>query len=68
MGVCGVRSGDLDGLKLTHYRPSGTGKTHLAVGIAYRAIQNGFHALFTTATARLWGGEGVNCREGTLRQ
>lgn len=31
--------------------PSGTGKTHLAVAIAYRAIQNGFEALFTTATA-----------------
>ena len=30
---------------------SGTGKTHLAVAIAYRAIQNGFEALFTTATA-----------------
>jgi DNA replication protein DnaC len=30
--------------------PSGTGKTHLAVAIAYRAIQNGFEARFTTAT------------------
>lgn len=30
--------------------PSGTGKTHLAVAIAYRAIQNGFEAHFTTAT------------------
>lgn len=30
---------------------SGTGKTHLPVAIAYRAIQNGFEALFTTATA-----------------
>jgi DNA replication protein DnaC len=30
---------------------SGTGKTHLAVAIAYRAIQNGFEARFTTATA-----------------
>ena len=27
----------------------GRGKTHLAVAIAYRAIQNGFDALFTTA-------------------
>jgi DNA replication protein DnaC len=27
----------------------GRGKTHLAVAIAYRAIQNGFNALFTTA-------------------
>jgi len=29
----------------------GRGKTHLAVAIAYRAIQNGFDALFTTAAA-----------------
>lgn len=28
---------------------SGRGKTHLAVAVAYRAIQNGFDALFTTA-------------------
>lgn len=27
------------------------GKTHLAIAIAYRAIQNGFDALFTTAAA-----------------
>jgi hypothetical protein len=27
----------------------GRGKTYLAVAIAYRAIQNGFHALFVTA-------------------
>jgi DNA replication protein DnaC len=30
---------------------TGRGKTHLAVAIAYRAIQNGFEALFTTAAA-----------------
>jgi DNA replication protein DnaC len=29
--------------------PPGRGKTHLAVAIAYRAIQNGFEAYFTTA-------------------
>ena len=29
----------------------GRGKTHLAVAIAYRAIQNGFESLFTTAAA-----------------
>lgn len=29
----------------------GTGKTHLAVAIAYRAIQNGYDARFTTAAA-----------------
>ncbi len=30
---------------------SGRGKTHLAVAIAYRAIQNGFEARFTTVAA-----------------
>lgn len=30
---------------------SGRGKTHLAVAIAYRAIQNGFNAFFVTAAA-----------------
>lgn len=30
---------------------TGRGKTHLAVAIAYKAIQNGFEALFTTAAA-----------------
>lgn len=30
---------------------SGRGKTHLAVAIAYRAIQNGFESFFTTAAA-----------------
>jgi DNA replication protein DnaC len=30
---------------------TGRGKTHLAVAIAYRAIQNGFDALFTTTAA-----------------
>ena len=29
--------------------PSGTGKTHLAVAIGYRAIQNGFETLFSDA-------------------
>jgi DNA replication protein DnaC len=29
------------------------GKTHLAIAIAYRAIQNGFDALFTTAAAMI---------------
>ena len=30
----------------------GRGKTHLAVAIAYRAIQNGFDALFVTVSGR----------------
>src|SRR5205085_6652873 len=29
----------------------GRGKTHLAIAIGYRAIQNGFETLFTTAAA-----------------
>lgn len=33
--------------------PTGTGKTGLSIAIAYRAIQNGFDALFTTANALL---------------
>jgi DNA replication protein DnaC len=31
----------------------GRGKTHLAVAVAYRAIQNGFDAIFTTAAAMI---------------
>lgn len=37
-GRCAILSG-----------PPGRGKTHLAVALAYRAIQNGFEARFTTA-------------------
>lgn len=37
-GRCAILSG-----------PPGRGKTHLAVAVAYRAIQNGFEARFTTA-------------------
>ena len=46
---------------------SGRGKTHLAVAIAYRAIQNGFDALCTTAAA-LIEDLSVAGREGRLRQ
>jgi DNA replication protein DnaC len=38
-----------EGRSLVLYGPSGTGKTHLAIAVAYRAIQNGFEALFTSA-------------------
>jgi DNA replication protein DnaC len=31
--------------------PPGTGKTHICIAIAYKAIQNGFMARFTTAAA-----------------
>jgi DNA replication protein DnaC len=47
--------------------PPGTGKTHLAVAIAYRAIQNGFEARFTTATA-LIDDLSAAARKGKLRQ
>jgi DNA replication protein DnaC len=33
----------------------GRGKTHLAIAIAYRAIQNDFDAFFTTAAALIDG-------------
>jgi DNA replication protein DnaC len=38
-----------EGRSLVLHGETGRGKTHLAVAIAYRAIQNGFEALFTTA-------------------
>jgi DNA replication protein DnaC len=38
-----------EGRNLILSGPAGTGKTRLAIGIAYRAIQNGFEARFTTA-------------------
>jgi DNA replication protein DnaC len=38
-----------EGRCLILFGKPGRGKTHLAVAIAYRAIQNGFDALFTTA-------------------
>ncbi len=44
----------------------GRGKTHLAIAIAYRALQNGFDALFTTA-AELIDHLSAASREGKLR-
>jgi DNA replication protein DnaC len=38
-----------EGRGLIFSGPTGTGKTSLSIAIAYRAIQNGFEALFTTA-------------------
>ena len=46
---------------------SGRGKTHLAVSIAYRAIQNGYDARFTTA-AQLIDELSAAAREGRLAQ
>jgi DNA replication protein DnaC len=45
----------------------GRGKTHLAIAIAYRAIQNGFDALFTTA-AQLIDELSAAFREGRLAE
>ena len=38
-----------EGRSLIFYGKAGRGKTHLAVAIGYRAIQNGFETLCTTA-------------------
>lgn len=40
-----------EGRNLVLSGKAGRGKTHLATAIAYRAIQNGFTALFTTCAA-----------------
>ena len=45
----------------------GRGKTHLAIAIAYRAIQNGFDALFTSA-AELIEDLSEASRKGKLRE
>ena len=46
---------------------TGRGKTHLAVAIAYKAIQNGFTASFTTAAALIDDLSGAS-RGGTFRE
>jgi len=51
---------------ILHGKP-GRGKTHLAIAIAYRAIQNGFDALFVTA-ASLIEELSVASRQGRLRE
>ena len=42
-----------EGRSLILCGPSGTGKTHLGIAIAYRAIQNGYEALFTSAAGMI---------------
>jgi DNA replication protein DnaC len=42
-----------EGRTLVFIGKPGRGKTHLAVGIAYRAIQHGFEVLFVTAAAMI---------------
>ena len=47
--------------------PPGRGKTHLGVALAYRAIQNGFEARFTTAD-QLIGNLSNAAAQGTLEE
>ena len=56
-----------EGRSLIFTGQPGRGKTHLAVAIAYRAIQNGFDAYFTTAAA-LIDDLSAAFREGQLAQ
>ena len=56
-----------EGRCLIAYGPSGTGKTHVAVAIAYKAIQNGSDARFVTA-AHLIDELSSASREGKLRE
>lgn len=49
------------------YGKTGRGKTHLAVSIAYRAMQNGFDALFTNC-AKMINALSSASREGQLRE
>jgi DNA replication protein DnaC len=55
-----------EGRCLVAFGPSGTGKTHIAIAIAYRAIQNGSDALFVTA-AHLIDELSSASRDGKLR-
>lgn len=55
-----------EGRNLITYGPSGTGKSHVAVAIAYRAIQNGSDARFVTA-AHLLDELSSASRDGQLR-
>lgn len=56
-----------EGRSLILYGRSGRGKTHLAVAIAYRAIQNGFEVFFTTAAALIEDLSRAS-REGRFRE
>jgi len=55
------------GSSLIFSGPPGSGKTHLAIAIAYRAIQNGAEAVFTTATS-LIDELSLATRKGRLRR
>lgn len=49
------------------YGKTGRGKTHLAVALAYRAMQNGFDALFVNCAKLIASLSGAS-REGRLRE
>ena len=55
-----------EGRSLVLYGKTGRGKTHIAVALAYRAIQNGFSARFVTA-AELIEDLSVASRSGDFR-
>lgn len=56
-----------DGRSLVLLGEPGRGKTHLAIAVAYKAIQNGYDARFTTA-ALLLNELHVAAREGDIEQ
>ena len=56
-----------EGRNLILLGKTGRGKTHLSIAIAYRAIQNGFTALFTTAAALIEELSAAS-RSGRLRE
>jgi DNA replication protein DnaC len=56
-----------EGRNLLLYGPSGTGKTHVAIAIAYKAIQHGSDARFVTA-AHLIDELSSASRDGRLRE
>lgn len=55
-----------EGNSVILYGKTGRGKTHLAISLAYRAMQNGFDALFTNCAELI---DDLSCagREGRLR-
>jgi len=55
-----------EGRNLILFGKAGRGKTHIAVAIAYKAIQNGFTAMFTTAAKLIDHLSGAS-RNGELR-
>lgn len=57
-----------DGRSLILSGKPGRGKTHLAIAIAYKAIQNGFHALFTTCTALIDDLSAAAAHKGRFRE